>query len=251
MVAVPGGACPVGRMSDEHHQSNGLNGAPAGSPRLSGVATGMRLAEFTALYAIVPLLFVYEVIPLRMLMPFLLVTGLGLAFVLRRDPSFENRRLVNVAGMRGHALLMLGLFAIGAALLTGLTLILEPDRLLGFPLGAPVMYAIVMLFYPLVSVYPQEIIFRTWLFHRYGPAFGSPALTIGASALAFGWAHVFFDANLWVTIGLTVVGGVMFAWTYHRTKSTLACAIEHALYGDFLFTIGLGYYFYTGSVGGG
>jgi len=219
--------------------------------RLGGAAGALRGLEFAALYGLTPLLFMHGVVPLSALVPFLLGTGLVLALLLRFDPSFDTRRLVNVAGVRRHLRLVLGLFACGAALLTALTLLERPEGLFGFPRGSPVVYTIVMILYPLVSVYPQEIIFRTWLFHRYGPLLRHPALTIGASAVAFGWAHAFFDANLVITVGLTVLGGAMFAWTYHRSRSTLACAIEHALYGDFLFTIGLGYYFYTGSVGGG
>ncbi|MHB1155946.1 MAG: hypothetical protein ACYC26_03800 [Phycisphaerales bacterium] len=36
----------------------------------------------------------------------------------------------------------------------------------------------------------------------------------------------------------------MFTRTYQRTGSLLLAGIEHALYGDLLFTIGLGHYLY-------
>ena len=35
--------------------------------------------------------------------------------------------------------------------------------------------------------------------------------------------------------------------TYRRTGSLLFSGIEHALYGDFLFTIGWGSFFYEGT----
>jgi hypothetical protein len=47
---------------------------------------------------------------------------------------------------------------------------------------------------------------------------------------------------------LTLLGGLMFAKTYEETGSLVLSGIEHALYGGFLFTIGLGKYFYYGAV---
>jgi len=39
---------------------------------------------------------------------------------------------------------------------------------------------------------------------------------------------------------LTFIGGVLFAYTYQKTKSTALVAIEHAVYGNWLFTVGMG-----------
>jgi membrane protease YdiL (CAAX protease family) len=68
------------------------------------------------------------------------------------------------------------------------------------------------------------------------------------SGVAFGLAHAVL-AN-WIAIVLSTLGGLIFAATYARTRSTLMAALEHGLWGDFVFTIGLGWYFYGGSVGG-
>ena len=45
-------------------------------------------------------------------------------------------------------------------------------------------------------------------------------------------------------IALATIGGLMFAATYERRRSTLLVSIEHGLYGDFIFTVGLGGLFY-------
>jgi membrane protease YdiL (CAAX protease family) len=45
---------------------------------------------------------------------------------------------------------------------------------------------------------------------------------------------------------LSFFGGLIFAWRYLRTNSFWAVALEHALYGNLIFTIGLGVYFFTG-----
>ena len=39
---------------------------------------------------------------------------------------------------------------------------------------------------------------------------------------------------------LTFLGGLIFAITYYKTKSTLLVSIEHAIYGCWLFTVGMG-----------
>jgi membrane protease YdiL (CAAX protease family) len=104
-----------------------------------------------------------------------------------------------------------------------------------------------MILYPLLSVYPQELIFRTFFFHRYRQIFRQSWVLILASGLSFGLAHLFF-AN-WIAPTLTLLGGLQFARTYDRTNSTLQAAIEHGLWGDLIFTIGLGWYFYGGSIG--
>ena len=109
-----------------------------------------------------------------------------------------------------------------------------------------IWWMVVMIAYPLLSVYPQEILFRTFFFHRYRPILGSRHGAILWSAFVFGLAHLFF-AN-WIAPTLTALGGYLFARTYTRSGSTLAAVIEHALWGDFLFTIGLGWYFYGGSI---
>jgi hypothetical protein len=44
------------------------------------------------------------------------------------------------------------------------------------------------------------------------------------------------------------IGGVFFARTYTARPSLALVVAEHALYGCFLFTLGLGHYFYHGAI---
>lgn len=119
-----------------------------------------------------------------------------------------------------------------------------PERLFNFPRERPQLWAMVMLLYPLLSVVPQELIFRSFFFRRYAPLFGEGRMMTVASALAFGWVHVLL-LN-WVAVVFSIVGGWLFADTYRKTKSLAATSLEHALYGNLIFTLGLGYYFYHG-----
>ncbi|MGF1635383.1 MAG: CPBP family intramembrane glutamic endopeptidase [Phycisphaerae bacterium] len=137
------------------------------------------------------------------------------------------------------------LFVPGAvALLAGVWL-LEPARLFYLPMERPVVWLVVMTAYPLVSVWPQELLYRTFFFHRYETVLGGRWPTLLLSAATFGWMHVLF-LN-WVAVVLTLIGGLIFAWRYDHTRSTLAVSVEHALYGQWIFTIGLGWYFFSGA----
>lgn len=70
---------------------------------------------------------------------------------------------------------------------------------------------------------------------------------ITVNALLFGYLHIIYYN--WIAVLLTIMGGFLFAWMYERTRSTLLLSIAHALYGDLLFTLGLGTYFYNGTMG--
>jgi membrane protease YdiL (CAAX protease family) len=58
--------------------------------------------------------------------------------------------------------------------------------------------------------------------------------------------HIVFRNPL--AMALTFAGGILFAWRYEKTGSLFVSSFEHALYGCFLFTIGLGRYFYARAI---
>lgn len=140
----------------------------------------------------------------------------------------------------GH---MLARFALCGAALTLATWALAPALFLSLPLHRPRLWLLIMCLYPLLSVWPQEIIFRRFLFHRYERLFGNQITS--ASAIMFGYAHIIFLNPLAVL--LTLAGGLLFARSYAKTRSLKLTGLEHALYGCLVFTIGLGQYFYTGA----
>ena len=132
--------------------------------------------------------------------------------------------------------------AAGAIVVGLLFAVIERDLILALPRRQPRLWLLVMCFYPLVSVYPQEIIFRAFVFHRYERLFGDGLRLVVVSAVAFGAAHLFFGN--WVAPVLTTLGGYLFARTYARSGSVVLASIEHALWGDLVFTLGIGVYFY-------
>ena len=67
-----------------------------------------------------------------------------------------------------------------------------------------------------------------------------------ASAAAFAFLHIIFRNGL--AVALTFAGGLLFAARYAQTGSLAASTFEHALYGCWLFTVGLGQFFYHGTI---
>ncbi len=102
----------------------------------------------------------------------------------------------------------------------------------------PKLWVIILFVYAMFSVYPQELIYRTFYFQRYDSLFKSKSLFIFVNAMVFSLAHIFYKNPLVLLI--TFLGGILFALTYDNTKSTLLVSIEHAIYGCWLFTVGMG-----------
>ncbi|MBN8543381.1 MAG: CPBP family intramembrane metalloprotease [Alphaproteobacteria bacterium] len=162
-------------------------------------------------------------------------------------PDMTIRQFWDGAALRAQGVWkpILVRFVISAIAMTALLFTINPEKFLELPTQRTGLWMMIMVMYPLISVVPQEFIFRTYFFERYKPLFPSRGAMITASALAFGFAHIILQN--WVAVGLTTIGGFYFACTYHKRRSMALVWAEHALYGCFLFTIGLGTYFYSGA----
>ncbi|WP_068168233.1 CPBP family intramembrane glutamic endopeptidase [Neokomagataea thailandica] len=136
-------------------------------------------------------------------------------------------------------------FAVLAPCLLLLTRLLFPHDFLSLPRTNPKLWGIVLLLYPILSVWPQEVLYRHFLFTRYAPAFNSTLALIIISAVTFGFAHILFLNP--IAIILCLIGGFLFAQGYAQHRSLRLACLEHSLYGCLLFTAGLGRFFYTGT----
>lgn len=229
---------------------DGERDAPTTHPEPSGhtadVSIVARWVELVLLFGVAPsLLAVF-------MRPYLVFPAIWLLFAcclsaLLLDPSFDRRQLWNVKGMRGGMRRMLLTFCVLAPPATAALLLYDPARFLELPLHRTGLWALIMLGYPIASVYPQEVAFRAFFVHRYERIMPARAL-VAVGAISFGYAHIIM-LN-WVAVIFSAVGGVLFTLTYLRTRSVLAACVEHALYGCALFTIGWGWYFYGGSLRG-
>jgi len=112
------------------------------------------------------------------------------------------------------------------------------ESLFNVLLTKPKLWIFILFFYSVFSVYPQELIYRTFYFQRYKSLFENKSLFIFINAVVFSLGHLFFRNPL--VMVLTFLGGLLFAITYNKTQSTLLVTIEHAIYGCWLFTVGMG-----------
>ncbi len=151
----------------------------------------------------------------------------------------------NWPGLRAGLKPVLLRFAVLAPLIGLLTWIFLPENFLSMPRERPELWLRIMVLYPLLSVWPQEIIYRSFMYHRYAPLWGNTRGYIMASVIAFGFMHIIFLNP--IAVIMTALGGFLFASDFAKHKSLGLACLEHALYGCLIFTIGLGVYFYSGN----
>lgn len=167
------------------------------------------------------------------------------AFLLLIDPTFRlHDELRRRLGWR-NALTIVMIFLIGGSAAALWVKHAHPSWFLEFPINRPDTYTRIMIAYPLFSVAAQELLYRSFYFHRYGPLFGTQVwLIVSLNGLLFGFAHIVMNSAF--AIAATALGGLILAARYAVTRSFWAVFIEHTLWGWLIFTIGLGRYFFTG-----
>jgi membrane protease YdiL (CAAX protease family) len=201
--------------------------------------------EFLLLFFIGPAVFAYTRHRIPAIPALWAVTAYCL-FLLLHDPQFDRGRLEwrpeDAAALRQFAPQILCLWA--AVVVIGIVLILRyaPADFMNLPRSKPLFWGLVMVLYPTLSVYPQGIVYRVFMFERYQPLFGAGWGIVVASAAAFVFVHIVFRNPL--ALILTFLGGVLFGLRYWQTGSLFVSSFEHALYGCAIFTIGIGRSFY-------
>ncbi len=204
--------------------------------------------EFALLFIGVPVLMVVyfeELRANRFLFPSIWILATVAAFLLWCTPGWRFAKLFQGPVLREWRLILL--YIVGTAVTcVAFVLWLVPHRFLEMPLYRTELWLVIMIGYPLVSAWPQEIIFRSLFFERYGVLFPSDRIAIVMNGVIFGFGHMFFDS--WVTIVMTGVGGAIMGWAYLRGRSMTVAWIMHAVAGQIIFTTGLGIFFYHGAV---
>jgi len=160
--------------------------------------------------------------------------------VLLQDRGFDRRELLGLRGLRGHLPLVVATFA--ATVAAAAVVAVRARAAAGLSPAARVGVAVAYLAgYALVSAVPQELLYRSYFFHRYRGIFGSERRLVIASTVAFALLHVIFHNA--VAIALTVVGGWVFSRTYASTRSLALVSLQHTSLGVAVFAAGLGPYF--------
>jgi membrane protease YdiL (CAAX protease family) len=209
------------------------------------MSRSLLIVEFLIVFIALPL--AYRFSPVRIpALPLLWGVCGYAAWQLLRDPRFDRSLLWNAAPLTHHLGSILLIFVLAAA---GIWLGVHwfaPTFEWGLLRQQTAFWAVVMLAYPVLSVYPQGILYRAFFFERYAVLFPGRWTMIVASAAAFAFLHIVFRNTL--AVALTFAGGLLFAFRYAETDSLLTSSVEHALYGCWLFTVGLGQYFYHGTI---
>lgn len=228
---------------------------------MQAVATGFRTAyplrrtfpwgqwaEFTLGFVVLPIVVGFAVPP-PLWVPCLWIVA-GAAWLKMRSEGYQARSsfwkkldsVTEVPEMRRIA----KRFVICAAAMTAVLMLWRPDHLFDFPRRDPWLWLAIVVLYPVISVYPQELLYRRYFFQRFAGLFRTRTQRALASALVFSWMHLMFRNE--AALVMTFIGGWFFADTFRRSRSLRLACIEHALYGNLVFTIGFGEFIYHGAV---
>lgn len=195
-------------------------------------------SECIVIFIVLPLLLWLKVITTPLLMLPLFLICLPAAVWLGKKYGFS--RAVFWSGEqqaeREQLVKIINRFVLNSVLLFVLLLLRSPQHLFDLPRNMPRLWLLLMVLYPLLSVYPQELLYRAFFFKRYGALFQKPLYLVLWNAVLFGWLHIVFDHV--VSIVLSLIGGLLFADTYRRTHSLRLTWLEHTLYGNLIFTLG-------------
>ncbi len=95
--------------------------------------------------------------------------------------------------------------------------------------------SVLLPFYLLFSVIPQEIIFRFLFFYKYKDYFNKFEILL-LNSLVFSFCHlIYFDIYILL---FSFFGNLLFTFNYIKNKSLLAVTIEHFLLGQTLIILG-------------
>lgn len=197
--------------------------------------------EYVLIFFGVPLALFYTrnvLMPSIILLPVLVVVF----FMLYRINTFTWHELIrwqiSKSSLRFNALIILA----ACLILFLAVLIFTPDKLFNLPRNNIKVWLSICVYYPILSAYSQEIVFRTFLFRRYKQLFTKPMYFILASGICFGFAHILYFS--FVSVGLSMLLGFYLSSIYLKTKSVLFTTLIHSILGIFVFSIGLGEYFW-------
>ncbi|WP_431135565.1 CPBP family intramembrane glutamic endopeptidase [Psychroserpens mesophilus] len=195
-----------------------------------------KLTELFIIFMIIPVSFAIDY-PLWIKMAIGLIGFIYVVFILLRIEKNKFKIAPNLNLNTFFKRIVVQLLLISVFTIVYMWFVNQPNLFI-MVLNKPLLWLLFLFIYSLFSVYPQELVYRTFFFQRYQGLFKSDLLFIITNAVLFSLAHLFFRNSL--VMLLTFIGGLLFAITFKKTKSTLLVSVEHAIYGCWLFTVGMG-----------
>ncbi|KJD34224.1 abortive infection protein [Tamlana sedimentorum] len=197
------------------------------------------------LYKISEFFIIFILLPISFVVPYSNYVKLGLgvvgfAYIIYVLLKVENQKIKINKHLNWYKFWKITMlkFLVIIAITFILVFVTSKELLFHVVLNKPKMWLFILFIYSLFSVYPQELLYRTFFFLRYSNIFKNTKCLIFINAIVFSLGHVFFKNALVILV--TFIGGLMFAFTFIKTKSTILSSVEHAIYGCWLFTVGMG-----------
>lgn len=198
-------------------------------------------AEFVLLFFGVPVLLLLEgelIHPSTVLIPIVAFVFIILHFW----TDFRWKELWDFPEKWSTVLIHMGIAILVSLVMMGWVYFFDRQNLFNLPFGNWRLWLMLSTFYPVFSASIQEVIFRTFIFRRYERLFNGKQAIIFASAIAFSFAHIFYFHI--ISLLLTFILGLYLGWIYYRMRSVLFTALLHSIYGNMVFTVGMGHYFW-------
>ena len=197
--------------------------------------------EFFIIYFLIPLIvifinFFFSEQKIFVFLPLFLVFFLSL-YLLKKTPTFSFDFLKKKTEWKFFFLVSL-IFVVSGFVYT---IILDSNLLFNLPKNYFFIWVLVMLIYPILSVIPQEIIFRVLFFERYSCLFKNQFFYLILNSMIFAYIHLVFQN--FHAFFITLITSPIFAYAY-LNKSFKTCFLTHTVGGQLVFTYGLGEYFY-------
>ncbi|MFP4333337.1 MAG: type II CAAX prenyl endopeptidase Rce1 family protein [Campylobacterales bacterium] len=193
------------------------------------------------LFVVVPLLLFFKIVDVFEI--WLLLISLIYPVLFLYFKKFDFRGLLQLPSTKQLRWVVYRFAFFGSALALMVVLFFG-DMLFSFVLNMPYIFATVILLYPLLSVVPQEIIYRVFFFERYERFFAKSYAFVIINIFVFAYMHIVFD-NIYAPL-LSIIGGAIFTLNYYRHRNFILLVFEHTLYGWLIFTLGIGRFFYIG-----
>lgn len=192
--------------------------------------------EFIVVYLIIPVL-IYLKLILISKMNILIFLSLPALLILLGDQKFDKKKWMKFKCSSVPLIKIAVRYLISFIAITLLMHIFVPGHFFHNSQNSLSILVISALSFLLLSVVPQEVLYRAFLFHRYSLLFRGKLIPVVISSLSFSFVHIVYS-NL-IAMIITLIGGYFFSLTYLRTRSLLITVIEHFMYGMLIFTSGL------------
>jgi membrane protease YdiL (CAAX protease family) len=192
--------------------------------------------ELLTLFFVLPILLGFP-IPTIAKVSLVIIGLLYIIFIALKLKLIPSSSLLAINSKVQWEIFFIRFLAIGTTT-TLIMVFVAPENLFIVVKEKPLMWIGIIVFYCIFSVYPQELLYRSFFFNRYKNIVKSENSLLLLNILAFPLAHLLF--NNFLVLPVTLIGGALFAITYQKSKSVMLTSIEHAVYGCWIYTLGMG-----------